>query len=51
MLVNHANSKREGVLWGSNGDAFAIRINLSFVGEIDTGNDVHQGRLARTVLA
>ena len=41
----------EGILGGSNGDLPAVDKDLAFIGEINTGDHVHQGCLAGAVLA
>ncbi len=51
MLMDHADPGGAGIARTANGQALALQANLAFIGQVDPGEDVHQGRLAGAVLA
>ena len=51
MLVDHADAEVEGVLRGAYDDGLAVDAYFALVGEVDTGEHVHERRLAAAVFA
>ena len=51
VLVDHADAQVQRVAGGADGRRLVADIDLALVGEVDTGDHVHQGRLAAAVFA
>ena len=51
MLMNHADFQRVRVLGGADDDLPAVHKNLPLVGIVNSGEHIHQGRLAAAVFA
>ncbi|MPM25276.1 hypothetical protein SDC9_71766 [bioreactor metagenome] len=51
MLVDHADPQIKGILGVTYRYLFPVNENLSAVGEIDTGDHIHEGRLSASVFA
>ena len=49
MLVDHANAVGKGVFRRGDGHGLAVDVDLTLVGEVDTGEHIHQRRLAAAV--
>ena len=42
VLVDHADTGADGILWGGESDRFAEELDGSGVGAVDSGEDVHE---------
>ena len=51
VLVDHTDTELERILGGGDRYRFAMNVDLPLVGEVDTGEHVHQRRLAAAVFA
>ena len=51
VLVDHADAQVQRVAGGADGRRLVADIDLALVGEVDTGDHVHQGRLAAAIFA
>jgi hypothetical protein len=51
MLMDHSDSKTDGILWGVDPHFFSVKENRTGIGGIKTVGDPHYGRLSRPILA
>jgi len=51
MLVDHADSRCNRLLWRGEGGGVAIHGNFAAIGLLNAGQDVHQGRFPGAILA
>ena len=51
VLVNHTDAQIQRIAGGTDGHSLIADINLTLIGEVDTGNHIHQRGFAAAVLA